>query len=917
MGPSGPVSAGSVTDTPPTVAGGLARPEGQATQHHIAPPTEEEAATATMTIPPTTTDSATMTIPPTTTDMGTTGHAFVEIGCTTILSTRLKSAGWFDMIGGAEFMLENATTYDRIKHAIKGQYVTWLHLYLDNGDTVKKATQLARAQDRARGPWLIEACGTWAASSLQLRALSELVGVQVASTETRYHLANLASALAPSSGLPTGTGSWLSVEAEGLAELCTCLHARPRHRLPPQEWVISRDVERATAAALQAKRARAQADANAVGGLRNPAHSISNDVKAHSTGDKVRSILMTCLEGIDCRALLNTLGQQDTPTALTKLAERARHHLEKAFGIDRSSTPGIQAALMKALVESAGDIDTEAVAWLSDSAPLGIDRPIVPKGVFPLAEPTAAASALDETELVTGYTNYSSYDEYRAEADANLREELVRGRILWRRTKAELHRMRGAVVYNKIGVVAKVKHQLLKIRLIHDLRRSGVNAKVTMHERIILPRLMDVVRDLLALQQEHGLGWDVFIADFKDAFKQLRVAPIEQRHLGGAALDGYFVYMVMLFGVRSGPLIWGRVAAQLMRLTAAVLRPLPARLQCYVDDPLLSLAGPESQRPRIAIATVLFWLALGFELSWNKGQYGRGVEWIGAWLQDWLTASGAPGLLVTLPTEKLDKLKLMIDEMLQGPIIRKAVLRPFTGLVSWMASLLPQLGAFCRMLWAALYLYPGESWVYTKQVATALNWLRAFCHMQASPLQRRCRTPAQYYTCLTFDGSPWGGGATLQCGVSTLEARHQHPIATYWRRTWTPSDELRIKGKIGEAASQARWEAYALLKAVHAWLPLLRVSEGRVVVCGDAAGVLYDAVKFKAKDTTINMIMAELALLVAPLGLEIETMHIWSEWNHVADYLSRPAVAAQDPPPELQGVPSTSDPDLVFQLLDR
>jgi hypothetical protein len=120
VGPSGPVSAGSVTDTPPTVAGGLACPEGQATQHHIAPPTEEEAATATMTIPPTTTDSATMTIPPTTTDMGTTGHAFVEIGCTTILSTRLKSAGWFDMIGGAEFMLENATTYDRIKHAIKG-----------------------------------------------------------------------------------------------------------------------------------------------------------------------------------------------------------------------------------------------------------------------------------------------------------------------------------------------------------------------------------------------------------------------------------------------------------------------------------------------------------------------------------------------------------------------------------------------------------------------------------------------------------------------------------------------------------------------------------------------------------------------------------------------------------------------------
>ncbi len=400
-------------------------------------------------------------------------------------------------------------------------------------------------------------------------------------------------------------------------------------------------------------------------------------------------------------------------------------------------------------------------------------------------------------------------------------------------------------------------------------------------------------------------------------FKQLKVAPIEQRYLGGAALDGYFCYMVMLFGVRSGPLIWGRVAALLMRLTAALLRPLPAKLQCYVDDPLLSLAGPEHLRRRNAILTVLYWLALGFEMSWNKGQYGRGVEWIGAWLQEWTTSSGAPGLTVTLSSERVDKLKQLIDDMMQGPVIRKTVLRPFTGLVSWMASLLPQLSPFCRMLWAALYLYPGESWVYTKQVATALKWLRAFCHMQASPLQRRCRTPANYLTCITFDGSPWGGGATLQCGVNPLQTRHQHPIATYWRRTWTVADATIIGGKIGDAASQARWEAYALLKAVHAWIPLLQVSEGRVIMCGDAAGVLYDAIKFKARDTTINLMMCELALLVAPLGLDIETMHVWSEWNRVADYLSRPAAAAQDLPAELHGVPQTADPVLDCQLLGR
>ena len=44
-----------------------------------------------------------------------------------------------------------------------------------------------------------------------------------------------------------------------------------------------------------------------------------------------------------------------------------------------------------------------------------------------------------------------------------------------------------------------------KIRLIHDLRRSGINARITLHERIVLPRLTDVARDALDLmRQEHA-----------------------------------------------------------------------------------------------------------------------------------------------------------------------------------------------------------------------------------------------------------------------------------------------------------------------------------------------------------------------------------------------------------------------------
>ena len=73
--------------------------------------------------------------------------------------------------------------------------------------------------------------------------------------------------------------------------------------------------------------------------------------------------------------------------------------------------------------------------------------------------------------------------------------------------------------------------------------------------------------DLKTLSEKE---WECMALDFADAFKQLRVDAKEVKHLGGRALDGKFAYRVVRFGVRSGPLVWGRVAALIMRRTAAL-----------------------------------------------------------------------------------------------------------------------------------------------------------------------------------------------------------------------------------------------------------------------------------------------------------------------------------------------------------
>ena len=160
-----------------------------------------------------------------------------------------------------------------------------------------------------------------------------------------------------------------------------------------------------------------------------------------------------------------------------------------------------------------------------------------------------------------------------------------------------------------------------------------------------------------------------------------------------------------------------------------------------------------------------------------------------------------------------------------------------------------------------------------------LRWLHSFTDECKEPLQRRFMPRSQLTTLITFDGSPTGGGATIQLALPSLERRTMHPISFHWSVKWSPEDETLLEAHIGDCASQARWEAYALLKAVRVWRPILRVSDSQLAFCGDALGVLHDAVSFKARDPMLNRIMAELALQIAPLGLSVSAIHTWSECN--------------------------------------
>ena len=133
---------------------------------------------------------------------------------------------------------------------------------------------------------------------------------------------------------------------------------------------------------------------------------------------------------------------------------------------------------------------------------------------------------------------------------------------------------------------------------------------------------------------------------------------------------------------------------------------------------------------------------------------------------------------------------------------------------------------------------------------------------------------------------------------------------------WSAQHCTWAQATIGDAASQARWEALALLLAMTTWQEILMASGGNWHMLGDALGMLEGATKFRSKDPEINFIFMEMALLIVEGGRELHAEHIWSERNALANAVSRLEEGASLPR-ELQGVPRAKTIQPRWKILQR
>ena len=201
---------------------------------------------------------------------------------------------------------------------------------------------------------------------------------------------------------------------------------------------------------------------------------------------------------------------------------------------------------------------------------------------------------------------------------------------------------------------------------------------------------------------------------------------------------------------------------------------------------------------------------------------------------------------------------------------------------------MPQIRPFIRQVWGALAA-PRPAGTqhldYKRQITPALHWIYEFACGHLSGLTRTVHALTRDILGITIvsDASPWGGGALMW--HTFQEYADNQPAAEFLNVQWTAEHEGLIDGQVGSPDHQASWEALAFGIAIRTWVT--GKVQGKITIIGDAQGVISNIIAMRSRAPAINDIVKEIALHLAPLGLDLLGLHLWAEQNEQADELSR------------------------------
>ena len=679
-----------------------------------------------------------------------------------------------------------------------------------------------------------------------------------------------------------------------------------------------------------------------LGGMRNPAKAVARMHGTQEIGQKMR---MAWEEFYEARkAELRDFGQaygtneamfnpamvrewQETLKKVLKCEAREGITMRENFEF---KSP-LQADLWAAWIDATNDPDTALKEWMLEGVPLGIAKPIPnSNGIFPPAEEVEGDHD-PGPELVSqlGLENYSSMEEHREEALKELKryEEKEFARVVSAEELVQRFPSHGTI--SRLALILKAKDDgSVKSRIILDLRRSGGNSRCKVPERVTLPRVSDVVDSLVWLRGHQGdLQTALTVAGYKDTSpKQVSLVSIDLEdafcHWGvhkdelcnaiapHVDPDKLVVFVALLFGYKSAPLLMGRLSAAVGCLLQSMVRPFEMQLQVYVDDVLGAVAGPAGHRYKL-VSMILYTLsALGVRVSLKKGEQGPRIKWIGVTFE----VNFPENVTLGIPQKMIEEVYTVLETISKRGMVGFKELRSVTGRLSWIAGILPRLRWAVSMFYGTLYAVLREDpsieekraadrtdkrtkkrLIPVKRLGIAVTWLKFVLEDSRKLTIRRIPLDVNKTRwAITTDASPQGLGGILLGQLGPADSAFQVMDAFEAKITRAEAELLGIEHK--EASGQAILECLAVVRALKLFGYLF--AKHRVLIRSDSTVALGMASKLASNTPTINWLAAEISLLLEKQQvLELIPHHIPGKWNVEADWLSRWHERADRPRP--------------------
>ena len=204
----------------------------------------------------------------------------------------------------------------------------------------------------------------------------------------------------------------------------------------------------------------------------------------------------------------------------------------------------VRSKLLQRWAEIGQDPGAPAAHWLDNGVPAGVlIMPDEMDAVFPKAQPK------DKDYVPEPFEDEVGDPTPQFEADQLSIQELMdfteKKYLQCFDSFAELCQTLGEPVVSKFHTIVKEKGGKVRRRTILDLKRSGMTRRTAKTHRVVLPRVSDLITDILKLLCDcpNGEGVEVFNLDFADAFWQIPLRPEERRFFVGRALGKFFAYL--------------------------------------------------------------------------------------------------------------------------------------------------------------------------------------------------------------------------------------------------------------------------------------------------------------------------------------------------------------------------------------